>query len=198
MRNLGIFPFKPWPTHFFTLLLVAFFICPSVVSPSPLTFLPLLSILHWAVYILRTGSYVQLASSSSMLRPATHIFMTTTPISCLIDEYKKYTGCLLYLVLFEWAFHGFYHHSSGCLIPCKQTKFSEPGSWVTDFSLFESPFSLLHWVLVALVLSWTGSFFSPSFCFSFFLLVLLLFFQTDSLSILDITAPSNKHWLTIL
>ena len=156
MRNLGIFPFKPWPTHFFTLLLVAFFICPSVVSPSPLTFLPLLSILHWAVYILRTGSYVQLASSSSMLRPATHIYMTTTPISCLIDEYKKYTGCLLYLVLFEWAFHGFYHHSSGCLIPCKQTKFSEPGSWVTDFSLFESPFSLLHWVTcsLGLIVDW--------------------------------------------
>ena len=156
MRNLGIFPSKPWPTHLFHPSPSCFFTCPSVVSPSPLTFLPLLSILHWAVYILRTGSYVQLASSSSMLRPATHIFMTTTPISCLIDEYKKYTGCLLYLVLFEWAFHGFYHHSSGCLIPCKQTKFSEPGSWVTDFSLFESPFSLLHWVTcsLGLIVDW--------------------------------------------
>ena len=156
MRNLGIFPFKPWLTHLFHPSPSYFFTCPFVVSLSPLTFLPLLSILHWAVYIPRTGSYVQLASSSSMLRPATHIYMTTTPISCLIDEYKKYTGCLLYLVLFEWAFHGFYHHSSGCLIPCKQTKFSEPGSWVTDFSLFESPFSLLHWVTcsLGLIVDW--------------------------------------------
>ena len=156
MRNLGIFPSKPWLTHLFHPSPSYFFTCPFVVSLSPLTFLPLLSILHWAVYIPRTGSYVQLASSSSMLRPATHIYMTTTPISCLIDEYKKYTGCLLYLVLFEWAFHGFYHHSSGCLIPCKQTKFSEPGSWVTDFSLFESPFSLLHWVTcsLGLIVDW--------------------------------------------
>ena len=155
MRNLGIFPSKPWLTHLFHPSPSYFFTCPFVVSLSPLTFLPLLSILHWAVYIPRTGSYVQLASSSSMLRPATHIYMTTTPIHVLSMSIKNILDACFTLYYLNGCFTAFYHHASGCLTPCKHTKFSEPGSWITYFSLFESPF-LLHWVIcgLSLIVDW--------------------------------------------
>ena len=156
MRNLGIFPFKPWPTHLLYPSPSCFFHLPfcrlslSAHLPTP-PLHPPLGCLHTTNGLLRTTGFVFLHATSGY----TYIY-DYYAISCLIDEYKKYTGCLLYLVLFEWAFHGFYHHSSGCLIPCKQTKFSEPGSWVTDFSLFESPFSLLHWVTcsLGLIVDW--------------------------------------------
>ena len=130
MRNLGTFPLSHSQLIPFTLLLVAlFFTCPFA---SLLLRLPsfLFSILHWATYMLGTSSNVQLASPSSILRPATLMYMATMPILCLVDEYiKNILDAMLYLVLFKCAFHGFLSSFFG--LPCTlQTNkfFSDPGS----------------------------------------------------------------------
>ena len=157
MRNLGIFPFKPWPTHLFYPSPSCFFHLPfcrlslSAHLPTP-PLHPPLGCLHTTNGLLRTTGFVFLHATSGY----TYIYDYYAN-SCLINEYiKNILDACFTLYYLNGRFTAFYHHASGCLTPCKQTKFSEPGSWVTDFSLFESPFSLLHWVTcsLGLIVDW--------------------------------------------
>ena len=123
MKNLGIFAFKPWPNSFFhpalSCLISHLPFCHlslSAYPPTPPLHLPL-GCLRTANGLLRTTGFFFLY--------ATYGYMIYMWLLCqfhvLSMSIKKiYWMLCLTLYYLNGRIHGFYRHSSGCLIPCKQ------------------------------------------------------------------------------